>query len=94
MSCMYTCYDLIRPDVALELAWINNIKEFAFPYVLQFLREKKNEKDVIAQSNMYTQLLPLAFSAPPTLGMGGGYDPSGYGGMPPMPSYGMPGMSY
>jgi clathrin heavy chain len=112
-SCLYTCYDLIRPDVALELAWFNGIIDFAVPYVLQFMREytgkvdelikdrelaqlevkekQKDEKDVIAQTNMYAQLLPLALPAPPMPGMGGGYDP-GYGGMPQMPAYGMPGM--
>lgn len=34
-SCLFTCYDLIRPDIALELAWMNNMIDFAFPYLLQ-----------------------------------------------------------
>lgn len=34
-SCLSTCYDLIRPDVALELAWKNNMMDFSFPYLLQ-----------------------------------------------------------
>lgn len=34
-SCLFVCYDLIRADVALELAWINNMIDFAFPYLLQ-----------------------------------------------------------
>lgn len=34
-SCLFVCYELIRPDVALELAWMNNIIDFAFPYLLQ-----------------------------------------------------------
>ncbi|KAJ7546236.1 hypothetical protein O6H91_08G031500 [Diphasiastrum complanatum] len=109
-SCLFTCYDLIRADVALELAWMNNIVDFAFPYLLQFMREytskvdelikdkheaiienkskEKEEKDMVAQQNMYAQLLPLALPAPPMPGMGGGYDP-GYGAMP---AYGMPPM--
>ncbi|KAJ7543091.1 hypothetical protein O6H91_09G024400 [Diphasiastrum complanatum] len=109
-ACLFTCYDLIRADVALELAWMNNIVDFAFPYLLQFLREytskvdelikdkletinevkskEKEEKDMVAQQNMYAQLLPLALPAPPMPGMGGGYDP-GYGAMP---AYGMPPM--
>eukprot|EP00246_Nothoceros_aenigmaticus_P001174 TRINITY_DN1157_c0_g1_i1.p1 TRINITY_DN1157_c0_g1~~TRINITY_DN1157_c0_g1_i1.p1 ORF type:complete len:1698 (-),score=398.34 TRINITY_DN1157_c0_g1_i1:654-5747(-) len=113
-SCLYTCYDLIRADVAMELAWLNNMMDFAFPFVLQFLREytgkvddlvkdkleaqadvkskEKDEKDMVAQQNMYAQLLPLALPAPPMPGMGGGYD----GGMAYMPSaiptYGMPPM--
>lgn len=37
-SCLFTCYDLIRPDIALELAWMNNTIDFAFPYLLQVSR--------------------------------------------------------
>ncbi|KAK4774368.1 hypothetical protein SAY86_009303 [Trapa natans] len=120
-SCLFVCYDLIRVDVALELAWINNMIDFAFPYLLQFIREytgkvdelikdkieaqkevkakEKEEKDVIAQQNMYAQLLPLALPAPPMPGMGGppgmggGFvPPPPMGGMPPMPPFGMPPM--
>ncbi|KAG4993492.1 hypothetical protein JHK86_030319 [Glycine max] len=118
-SCLFVCYDIIRPDVALELAWMNNMIDFAFPYLLQFIREytgkidelikdkieaqneekakEKEEKEVLAQQNMYAQLLPLALPAPPMQGMGGGYAPSppppmGGMGMPPMPPFGMPPM--
>ncbi|CAN1748692.1 Clathrin heavy chain 1 [Linum perenne] len=119
-SCLFVCYDLVRADIALELAWMNNMLDFAFPFLLQFIREytgkvdelvkdkleaqkevkakEKEEKDVIAQQNMYAQLLPLALPAPP--GMSGGGMPGGYGpppqmggmGMPPMPPFGMPPM--
>lgn len=34
-SCLFVCYDLIRADVALELAWTNNMLDFTFPYLLQ-----------------------------------------------------------
>ena len=34
-SCLFVCYDLVRADVALELAWVNNMIDFAFPYLLQ-----------------------------------------------------------
>ncbi|AQK56829.1 Clathrin heavy chain 2 [Zea mays] len=118
-SCLFICYDLIRPDVALELAWMNNMMDFAFPYLLQFIREytskvddlvkdkiesqkeerakEKEEKDLVAQQNMYAQLLPLALPAPPMPGMGGPPPPmGGMGmppmGMPPMPAFGMPPM--
>ena len=95
--------------------------DFAFPYLLQFIREytgkvdelvkdkieaqkeikakEQEDKEVIAQQNMYAQLLPLALPAPPipgmSGGMGGGYaPPPPMGGMPPMgmPPYGMPPM--
>lgn len=29
------CYDLLRPDVILELAWRHNIMDFAMPYLIQ-----------------------------------------------------------
>ncbi|KAH8498737.1 hypothetical protein H0E87_017605 [Populus deltoides] len=117
-AALFVCYDLIRPDVAMELAWMNNMIDFAFPYLLQFIREytskvdeliksklealneakaKENEeKDMVAQQNMYAQLLPLALPAPPMPGMGGpgmsgGFAPPPMGGMG-MPPYGMPPM--
>jgi hypothetical protein len=36
---LYTCYDLVRPDVALELAWRAKMLDFAFPYLVQVVRE-------------------------------------------------------
>jgi len=112
-SCLFICYDLIRADVALELAWTNNMLDFAFPYLLQFIREytskvddlvkdriesqkeekaKENEeKELVAQQNMYAQLLPLALPAPPGM-MGGPPPPMGGMGMPPMGGMGMPPM--
>lgn len=42
---LYTCYDLIRPDVALELAWRNKIVDFAFPYIIQYVRDLSTRVD-------------------------------------------------
>merc|ERR550517_1331923 len=38
-ACLYTCYNLIRPDVALELAWRNGLQEFVVPYMIQSFRD-------------------------------------------------------
>lgn len=38
-ACLYSCYDLLRPDVILELGWRHNIMDFAMPYLVQVLRE-------------------------------------------------------
>jgi len=35
---LYTCYELIRPDVAMELAWKNNFNDFLMPYMIQYMR--------------------------------------------------------
>ena len=38
-ACLYTCYDLMRPDVALELAWRHKIFDFVMPYIIQMMKE-------------------------------------------------------
>eukprot|EP00931_Biecheleriopsis_adriatica_P053822 TRINITY_DN3159_c0_g1_i5.p1 TRINITY_DN3159_c0_g1~~TRINITY_DN3159_c0_g1_i5.p1 ORF type:complete len:1502 (+),score=433.83 TRINITY_DN3159_c0_g1_i5:139-4506(+) len=38
-ACLYTCYDLIRPDVALELAWRKGMTDYCMPYLIQVMRE-------------------------------------------------------
>ena len=32
---VFQCYDLLHPDVILELAWKHNIMDFAMPYLIQ-----------------------------------------------------------
>jgi clathrin heavy chain len=48
-ACLYTCYDLIRPDVALELAWRNNMTDFAMPYLIQTIREYTGRIDSLTK---------------------------------------------
>ena len=36
---LFNCYDLLRPDVILELSWRHNIMDFAMPYMVQVMRE-------------------------------------------------------
>ncbi|XP_065571260.1 clathrin heavy chain 1-like [Artemia franciscana] len=38
-ACLYQCYDLLKPDVVLELAWRNGITDLAMPYLIQTIRE-------------------------------------------------------
>ena len=35
---LYTCYDLVSPDVAVELAWRNNLTDNVMPYVIQYMK--------------------------------------------------------
>ncbi|KAK4489286.1 hypothetical protein RD792_005086 [Penstemon davidsonii] len=51
-TCLFVCYDLIRPDVALELAWMNNMIDFAFPYLLQFIREYSGKVDELIKDKI------------------------------------------
>ena len=35
----FVMYDMLRPDVILELGWRHNIMDFAMPYLIQCVRE-------------------------------------------------------
>ncbi|CAI9724428.1 clathrin heavy chain 1 isoform X1 [Octopus vulgaris] len=49
-ACLFQCYDLLRPDVILELAWRHNILDFAMPYMIQVMREYTSKVDRLEQS--------------------------------------------
>lgn len=38
-STLFQCYDLLHPDVVLELSWRHGIIPFSMPYFIQVLRE-------------------------------------------------------
>merc|ERR550532_3210176 len=46
-ACLFTCYDLIRPDVGLELAWRKGMLDFAMPFLIQVLREYTGRIDAL-----------------------------------------------
>eukprot|EP01104_Vermistella_antarctica_P012360 TRINITY_DN3564_c0_g1_i1.p1 TRINITY_DN3564_c0_g1~~TRINITY_DN3564_c0_g1_i1.p1 ORF type:complete len:1650 (+),score=639.09 TRINITY_DN3564_c0_g1_i1:193-5142(+) len=46
-ACLYICYDFVRPDVALELAWANKLTDFAMPYLIQVVREYTTKVDAL-----------------------------------------------
>ena len=34
-ACLFTCYEFVKADVVMELAWRNNILDYAMPYLIQ-----------------------------------------------------------
>jgi len=36
---LYTCYELVKPDVALEVAWRYGLMEYVMPYFIQFVKD-------------------------------------------------------
>lgn len=89
----FVMYDMLRPDVILELAWRHNITDFAMPYLIQSVREYTLKVDKLevsdetrakeAETNN-TQPLVLGEQLMITSGTGG-YNS-------PLPNvYGMPG---
>mmetsp|Transcript_41612 Transcript_41612/g.63509 ORF Transcript_41612/g.63509 Transcript_41612/m.63509 type:complete len:460 (+) Transcript_41612:402-1781(+) len=46
---LYTCYELIKPDVALELAWRNDLMEFVMPYFIQYVKDLSTKVETVEQ---------------------------------------------
>lgn len=40
---LYACYDLIRPDLVLELSWRNGLNDFTMPYMINLLCQQTKE---------------------------------------------------
>jgi len=38
-ACLYTCYEFLKPDIAMELAWRYDFMEFLMPYMIQTVRD-------------------------------------------------------
>ncbi|KAG9319692.1 hypothetical protein KVV02_006937 [Mortierella alpina] len=50
-ACLYICYDLVRPDVVMELAWRHQLSDFAMPYMVQFTREYVDKVDKLEKAH-------------------------------------------
>jgi clathrin heavy chain len=46
-ACLYQCYDLLRPDVVMELGWRHGLMDFCMPYLIQVMREYHTKIDVL-----------------------------------------------
>jgi clathrin heavy chain len=106
-ACLYTCYDYVRPDVALELAWRNGLLDYAMPYLIETFREytsrldaldkKTTKKEEEEEKNKSASNDYVADYMPPMMGMpgmmGGPLALTG-GPVPQQPNMmgGMPGM--
>lgn len=55
-ACLFHCYDLLHPDVILELAWRHRILHFAMPYLIQVAREYITKVKKIFVKEVYISL--------------------------------------
>lgn len=46
-ACLFSCYELVRPDVALEVAWSNGLMDTVMPYMIQFLKDYSGKVDIL-----------------------------------------------
>jgi len=45
--CTYTCYELVRPETVMELAWRHGYSDFAMPFFIQLVRDLTSKVDVV-----------------------------------------------
>jgi len=102
-ACLYTGYEFIKPDVAMELAWRYNFFEFLMPYMIQTTKdltskidymqkkaedkEKKEEKEKQERNEQPLSIDMLGMGSMNSLVVYGGGMPGGMN-----PGGGMPGM--
>lgn len=48
---LYACYDLIRPDVILEVSWRNGLHDFTMPYMINFLAQQAATIELLKKDN-------------------------------------------
>lgn len=48
---LYACYDLIRPDLVLELSWRHGLMDFAMPYMINTLAQQTKEIALLKADN-------------------------------------------
>ncbi|KAG7258585.1 hypothetical protein CRUP_030873 [Coryphaenoides rupestris] len=103
-ACLFTCYDLLRPDVVLETAWRHNIMDFSMPYFIQVMREYLSKVDKLETSESLrkeeeqaTETQPILMltagptvpvAAQPAYGYGYQAAPAGYAPPPAQPGFG------
>merc|ERR1712038_1851367 len=54
-AALYTCYDLLRPDVVMELSWKHGMNDFAMPFFIQTMREMTDRVDRLEQAEKLRQ---------------------------------------
>jgi clathrin heavy chain len=95
-AALFQCYDLVHPDVVLELAWRHKIMDFAMPYLIQVTREYVAKVDKLEEAeskrleehkeeDIKPMMIPepqLMLTAGPSV-MGNMYSPSYQGAVAP-----------
>ncbi|KAL7986940.1 hypothetical protein Chor_005859, partial [Crotalus horridus] len=106
-ACLFTCYDLLRPDVVLETAWRHNIMDFAMPYFIQVMKEYLSKVDKLDASESLrkeeeqaTETQPIVYGQPQLMLTAGPsvavppQAPFGYGYTAPPYAQPQPGFGY
>lgn len=50
-ACLYKCYDLLRPDVVMEVAWRHGLQDYAMPYLIQVARSMFDKIKILEEAD-------------------------------------------
>lgn len=48
---LYTCYDLIKPDVVLETSWRHGLQDFTMPFMINMLSNQFATIEMLKKDN-------------------------------------------
>jgi len=48
---LYACYELIRPDLVLELSWRHGMQDFTMPYMINMLCQQTKKIAMLESDN-------------------------------------------
>ncbi|KAF2749326.1 clathrin heavy chain [Sporormia fimetaria CBS 119925] len=48
---LYACYDLIRPDLVLEISWRHGLNDFTMPYMINMLAQQSATIEMLKRDN-------------------------------------------
>lgn len=51
ITCLYICYDLLRPDVVIELSWGCGLENVIMPYMCQVMKEFMTKVETLEKDN-------------------------------------------
>lgn len=63
VACLYTCYEFLRPDTVMEMAWKHNCLDATMPFFIQSLRDMTNRIDVLEKKLETLQITDIATTA-------------------------------
>ncbi|CAG5183454.1 uncharacterized protein ALTATR162_LOCUS10589 [Alternaria atra] len=48
---LYACYDLLRPDIILEMSWRNGLHDFTMPYMINLISQQTAAIEMLKKDN-------------------------------------------
>jgi clathrin heavy chain len=54
-ACLFVCYDMLLPDVVMEISWRNGLHDYAMPYLIQVASHTFSKLKVLEEAEAIRQ---------------------------------------